>query len=107
MVANKKLDTNECIAVVKDYFDKHFENFTLSKEGSYTGYWWVEYINQNDKLIVYFDGDIGGHFSVKITIEKTEYNLWQFDKVVNETSLSTKENIIYQLNVLKRFLTGL
>lgn len=105
MVNDQKLNPTECVWLVMDYFKNNFPEFKLIKEGSYTGYWWVEYINEDEKSIVYFDGDIGGGFSVKIIIDNTEYNLWQFDKSVNNATDSNTENINYQLSILKKFLT--
>ena len=47
---------------------------------------------------------MGGHFSIKIFIGDTEFNLWQFDRSVNHATKSTNENILYQLKVLSKFL---
>ena len=105
MVNNQKLNPSECVSLVINYFQNNFLEFKLTKEGSYTGYWWVEYSNEDEKSLVYFDGDIGGGFSVKIFIDDTEYSLWQFDRSVNNATESNSKNIIYQLNVLKRFLS--
>jgi hypothetical protein len=104
MVNNLNLNPQDCVSLVINYFRNNFPAFKLIKEGSYTGYWWVEYANEDEKVLVNIDGDIGGGFSVKIFIDNTEYNLWQFDKSVNNATESNSKNIIYQLNVLKNFL---
>jgi hypothetical protein len=106
MVNHPTLDPQDCVSLVVNYFKKNLPNYKLVKEGSYAGYWWVEYINSNDdeKSRIYFDGDIGGGFMVKIFIDNTEYSLWQFDKSVNNAVNSSEKNITYQLEVLKRFL---
>ena len=101
MVAS--LEPKNCIELVEDFFDKNLKDYILNKETTYTGYWWVEYINQSD-IKICFDGDIGGHFSIKIFIGDTEFNLWQFDRSVNHATKSTNENILYQLKVLSKFL---
>ncbi|MBD3351406.1 MAG: hypothetical protein GF364_07960 [Candidatus Lokiarchaeota archaeon] len=104
MVVNQLLEPSESISIIKEYFNNNFRNFVNKKEGSYTGYWWIGYKNENNDISIYFDGDIGGHFYVKIYIDNDEYNLWQFDKSVNHATINNKTNLLYQLNVLKRFL---
>lgn len=104
MVENQCLTPIQSIAVVIDYFNLWFKNYKLTKSGNYTGYWWVEYSNEKD-VKIYFDGDIGGHFYIKIFIDNTEYFLWQFDRSVNNATQSTNKNILYQLDILKRFLS--
>lgn len=103
VVNNYTLEPTDCIKLVQEYFREIFPEFKLTKEGTYTGYWWVEYKLEKENTLVYFDGDIGGHFSIKIHINNDEYYLWQFDKNVNQRTISNKENIIYQIEVLKKF----
>lgn len=104
MVDYTRLDPPDCVSLIVKYFQINFPEYKILKEGSYTGYWWVEYANENQKLRIYFDGDIGGGFTTKIFIDQTEYSLWQFDRSVNKAVQSTEKNILYQLEVLKRFL---
>jgi hypothetical protein len=96
---------DKCIDIVLNFFSRELSNFTLSKKGYYTGYWWVEYKNEKEDIVIYFDGDIGHHFSVEITIAHTKYSLWQFNMSVNQATLSTENNILYQLDILKQFLS--
>jgi len=105
MAENPKIAPSQSIELVENYFSANFKEFNLLKKNHYTGYWWVEYINTSGDVRVVFDGDIGGHFSVKIFIADTEYSLWRFDRSVNKATLSTKENILYQLGILKKFIT--
>lgn len=98
------LNPQDCISVVKQYFFLHFKDFELIKETFYNGYWWMQYKNKENSFVC-FDGDIGGHFQVKIIIGETEYSLWQYNRSVNNATQSTKENILFQLNILKSFLT--
>ncbi|MDR3048134.1 MAG: hypothetical protein LBU51_11120 [Bacteroidales bacterium] len=104
MVKDTFIYPSDCIDIVTRFFSQNFHNFKLNRNGYYTGYWWIEYKNDHNDIVVYFDGDIGGHFCVYIYIYGTKYSLWQYDKSVNTATLSTEQNIIYQLNVLKRFL---
>lgn len=97
------LEPQDCVMVVVQFFRDNFKDYTLNKETTYTGYWWIEYINQFG-IKICFDGDIGGHFFIKIFIENTEFKLWQFDRSINERTKSTKKNILYQLSILKSFL---
>ncbi|EGV42431.1 hypothetical protein BZARG_3112 [Bizionia argentinensis JUB59] len=103
MVVNQSLNPEDNIDLVERYFEENFKEYVLIKKTNYTGYWWVEYVNGIDVKIC-FDGDTGGHFSVKIFIDNTEYFLWQFDRSVNSRTQSTSENILYQLKVLKIFI---
>ena len=104
MVKNQSLNPLDSIDLIEQYFEESFKEYVLLKKTNYTGYWWMEYFNGVD-IRICFDGDICGHFSVKIFIDDTEYSLWQFDRSVNNRTQSTSENILYQLNVLKNFLS--
>lgn len=97
------LEPQECISLISHYFSANFKDFKLLKETSYTGYWWLEYLNNEDTKIC-FDGDVGEHFNIKIFIAGKEYALWQYDRSISQKSQSTKENILDQLSVLKSFL---
>lgn len=103
MVEKQGLNPVESIGLVEKYFEENFNDYVLLKKTNYTGYWWVEYFNGLD-IRICFDGDIGGHFLVNIFLGETEYSLWQFDRSVNNRTKSTNENILYQLDTLKRFL---
>lgn len=107
MVDNKILDPKDCINLVVNYFNTKLTIYQLIKSGHYTGYWWVEYKNERENILIYFDGDIGYHFAVYIDICGTRYSLWQYDKSVNDVTISTEENILFQLNILKQLLDGL
>ena len=104
MVKDTFIYPQNCIDIVTKVFFDNFQNFKIEKKGYYTGYWWIEYKNEQDKIVIDFDGDIGGHFCIYIYISGTKYSLWQYDKNVNKATLSIEKNILYQLNVLKRFL---
>jgi hypothetical protein len=103
MVDNRSLNPIESIGLVEKYFEDHFKDFLMLKKTNYTGYWWIEFYNNLD-VNVCFEGDVSGHFSVKIFIADTENYLWQFDRSVNNSTQSTTKNILYQLDILKRFL---
>jgi hypothetical protein len=101
---NLYLYPQNCVSLVIQLFSKEFPDFKLTKNGCYTGYWWIEYKNDKEDIVIYFDGDIGHHFSINIIIANTKYSLWQFNKDVNKATLSTEKNILYQIGILKRFL---
>jgi hypothetical protein len=102
MVENQILYPQESLFLVENYFTENFICYQLIKDSVYMGYWWVEYLR--DVVRICFDGDIGGYFYVKIFIEDTEYSLWQYDRSIIEKMKTSNDNILYQLNVLKRFL---
>jgi hypothetical protein len=101
------LDPEKCIYLVLNFFSVKLSTFKLSKKGYYTGYWWVEYQDRKEDMVIYFDGDISGHFHVDITISNTKYSLWQYDRKVNQLTRSSKSNIDSQLEILKSFLKSI
>ena len=100
MVKSKILNSHESSNFVENFFLQHLESYKLRKKGIYTGYWWIEY--EKESIIISFDGDIGYSFSIYVS--DTKYSLWQYDRSVNNCVISTEENILYQLQVLKKFL---
>jgi hypothetical protein len=90
----------ECNIIIKSFFEENLSGFSSIKEWAQSPYWHIEFVNDNIKIEI--DGDIG--FIIYIYIEDVKYSLWQYDRSVNDKIETTKENILYQLNVLKRFL---
>ena len=89
-------------AQIKQFVDAHLLNFKITESKVHGPFFYTEL---KDKLIkVVIQGDIGG-FEIKIFIENEKFSLWQFDRSVNNKTQSTSENILYQLNVLKTFLS--
>lgn len=91
------------IGVVKKYFQKELPQFILKKELSHGPFWNVEFCRDN--LAIEIGGDIGFH--IYMYIYNSKYDLWQYDRSVNEKMKTTEENILYQLEILKRFLNEL
>ncbi len=102
MVEKSILGAKESYEIIEKFFLNNFPEFKLILNENYSGYWVVKYTN-NYNVYVDFEGDISGVFYVYVIIEDTKYSLWMFDKTVNNKNLSTKENILYQLNVLVDF----
>jgi hypothetical protein len=86
--------------IIKDFFKENLSHFSLTTEYSYFRYWSITYTYQNLKIQI--NEEIG--IIVKILIDETPYDLWQYDRNVNGKGDTSKENILYQLNVLKSFL---
>ena len=99
------LSPEECVEIVTEYFQENFKNFSPVDKGHYTGWWWVKYIDKVSPMRVEFDGDYGGHFFVYLYIDNKRLGLWQYDPSVTSFEKSTRENILYQLECLKRFLS--
>ena len=104
MVKNEKLNPNDSVSVVEFFFLEQVRHYNLEKKGVYTGYWWIEYEDEKKNITINFDGDIGGHFHVYISMYGTKYSLWQYNRSVNNYTESTNENILYQLKILKQFI---
>ena len=102
MVKNEKLSPGDSVSFVELFFLEQLKCYILKKKGDYTGYWWIEYEDEKKNVVIYFDGDIGGHFTIYIC--RTKYSLWQYNRSVNNYTESTSKNILYQLSILKQFL---
>lgn len=89
------------IQTVKDFFKKNLLQFHLLSEACHGPNWEVRFAN--DEIEVKISGDIG--FSIELFINNSKYDLWQFDRSVNKAMETNKENILYQLNILKKFLS--
>jgi hypothetical protein len=104
MPKDNKLEPDQCVKTVESYFAVFLPDFMLRKKVNYTGWWWIEFAsNENTRII--FEGDIGGHFKVIISVDGSETQLWSFDPSVNSYTKSTSANLKYQLKILKRFLS--
>lgn len=102
LVEKRIIAPDECLELVEDFFMRNFPEFKLIHREKYTGYWIVKYVNSQNIGIV-FEGDIAGVFYIYIIIENTKYPLWNFDKEVAENNFSTRENLLFQLNILITF----
>jgi hypothetical protein len=98
---SKKLWAISLNSIVIEYFSVNLPSFVLMNETSHGPYWGVTY--SAGDLEIKIGGDVG--FSVDIIIDKKKYSLWQYDRRVNNATETNNENIFYQLNVLKRFLS--
>ena len=85
---------------IKDFVKENLCDFSLTNESLYFRYWSVTYVYKEIKIKI--DEEIG--IMVNIFIEDTQYSLWQYDRSVINKSGKTEEEILYQLNTLKRFL---
>lgn len=57
---------------------------------------------QNEETKIELSAELG--FNIDISIDNKEYNLCQYDRSVLEHNEVTENDILYHLNVLKRFL---
>ena len=87
--------------LIKDYFTNNFKNYIVKSETSYGPYWGVVFINKDIEIRI--SGDAG--FGVEIKIDGILFKLWQYDRSVINAMKTSNENILFQLEVLKRFLT--
>jgi hypothetical protein len=86
--------------IIKDFFKENLPEFSLENEYFYFRYWGVIYTCKYIKIKI--DEEIG--LIIDVFIEDTHYALWQYDRSVISKSGKTVNEVIYQLNVLKRFL---
>lgn len=100
---NSPLESADSILLIEKYFKMNLPQFHLKDKGHYTAYWWLEFVN--DPVKIYLNGDERTGFFVDVVINDTKYSLWQYDKRVNDASDITTKNLLFQMNVLKAFLT--
>ncbi|NOU17152.1 MAG: hypothetical protein HOO91_06295 [Bacteroidales bacterium] len=86
--------------LVVDFFRRNLPSYVFLSETSHGSYWGVTYAEGDIEIRI--GGDIG--FGIDIFIDKKEYHLWQYDRSVNSAMDTTEKNILYQLDVLKKFL---
>lgn len=88
-------------SLVIRYFKENLSSFILKRETAHGPHWGVTFANENVEVRI--GGDVG--FSVNVIIDKTEFHLWQYDRSVNNAMDTTEKNILFQLDILKKFLT--
>lgn len=88
-------------SLVITYFKENLSSFILKRKTAHGPHWGVVFANED--VEVHVGGDVG--FSVNVNINKTEFHLWQYDRSVNNAMDTTEKNILFQLDILKKFLT--
>lgn len=86
--------------LIKDFFEINLPNFKVIEESAYGPNWGLVFTN--NEIIINIKGDIGFHISIEILSDI--YPLWQYDRSVNDAAITTNDNLIYQLRILKRFI---
>ena len=100
MVTNSSSESyNE---LVKEFFRRNLPTFQVIKESTHGPFWHISLLVNDDVKIV-IEGDVG--FYVVVEIEGEKLDLWKYDKSINDHGKTTRENILYQLQVLKKFLS--
>lgn len=89
------------IELIKNYFKNNLPNYQIISESSHDPYWSVKFSNKEIEINI--AGDIG--FAIEIYIDNSKYDLWQYERSVNDAMKTSDKNILYQLDVLKRFLS--
>ena len=101
MVEYTKYISNEEISkYIIIYFEVNLKKFLLISSSDNGRYFEMNF--SDGEIDIFIKKEIG--FWIEIVIDNTEYELWRFDKSVNSYTEVTKQNILYQLEVLKRFL---
>jgi hypothetical protein len=98
----KLLMPQECLDLIKGYVTSNFPDFELGESGSHTGWWWLNFCKKDVSVEMDFEGDYGGHFFVYIQVDGKKYELRQFDNSIDARSISNKENILFQLEIIKK-----
>jgi hypothetical protein len=89
----------EAIRLIKEYFNNNMPKYLLKNEYLHSPYWSIAFSNNEINILI--EGDVG--FNAKISIEKTDFPLWQFDRRVANTTKTNSKNILFVLDVIKVF----
>ncbi|GHS86950.1 hypothetical protein FACS1894201_08050 [Bacteroidia bacterium] len=84
----------------KFFFLENFPQFEIRNKYAYGIYWELLFAYEYVKIKI--GGDWG--FGIELEIDSSKYDLWRYDRSVSAKTKTTEVNIMYQLNVLKRFL---
>lgn len=90
----------EAMNLIKNYFESNMPKYLLKNEYVHSPYWSILFSHNEINILI--EGDVG--FNVKISIENTDFPLWQFDRRVSNTTKTNSKNILFVLNTIKRFL---
>ena len=91
----------EAIDIIKSFFNSNLPLFALINSYADSPYWGIKYSYKEIRISM--EGDTG--YSTTIIINGEEYPLWQYDRNVIKANKTNKKNILYALNVIKKFLS--
>lgn len=89
--------------IVINFVKEELPQFALKNETDYGPYWGASFVNNNG-IEFRVRGESNG-LDIVIIIDEEEIPLWKYDRKVLNAPDSTKENILYQLEIIKRFLS--
>lgn len=75
-------------------------NLLLTDKWVKLPFWHFEFLYNDIKIII--DGDRA--FDISLIIDGTKFYLFQYDRTVIKYNLTNTKNLVYQLDVLKKFL---
>ena len=98
---NYFIDSNEAIDLIEFFFKSELPNFKLKEKFDHGIYFGITYVNNEVEIRL---GGGRGHFEHSFKIDGKDFPLRQFDKRMDKIITASKKNILFTLNVLKRFL---
>lgn len=102
MVDFKEYLSNDSLRnIIVQYFNENLPSYILHNSYDNGRYFGMTFCNEDINIDI--SKEIG--FWINIVIESKEYGLWQYDRRVNNFSEPTKKNVLFQLNILKEFLS--
>jgi hypothetical protein len=97
MEGHMEIIQNEIIiSKIKDFFP----NCKILSNWQKMPFWHIEFTI--DSIIIIIDGDIS--FDIEVRIDNTQFYLWQYDRSILTIRSSSMDNIVAQLEILKKFL---
>jgi hypothetical protein len=94
------LSNDSLLNIIIQYFNENLPSYILQNSYDNGRYFGITF--SNGDININISKEIG--FWINIVIKSKEYGLWQYDRIVNDFSEPTKENVLFQLNILKDFL---
>lgn len=96
------MDFEEAVAFIKNYFEKNIKSFLLSEEyNRASGYWGIKYTSNNT---VIFISSGRGYLEHEVILDGKKYLLTDFEKKVVHIKVSSKKNILFLLETIKKLI---
>ncbi|GHV47116.1 hypothetical protein FACS1894180_9610 [Bacteroidia bacterium] len=100
---NTFLTPEECIKIIELLFKSNLPNFKLKQIYNNGGFYGFGVVIEKDDIEIMFGGERGA-FSHKIIINGKQYSLYNYDLDMKSVYAASRENYIYAISILRRFL---
>lgn len=95
------VSSDEAIALIATFFASEFPEFSQQKKVNHGAYFSLSYYHGNTEINL---GSGRLQFEHSVKMDGKEYPLREFDERMDNVIVTSKKNILFTLDVLKRFL---